>query len=264
MGSSIVEGSFRDPSGFVFRQDGTIYRQVNACYAEDFDHLVASGLYENLTRSGLLIRHREVSIPPPRPETAHRIIRPEAVPFVSYPYEWCFSQLRDAALAHLEVEGRAISFGMTLKDCSAYNILFIDSRPVLIDTLSFERYREGEPWVAYRQFCQHFLSPLALISRTDVRLGQLLRVHIDGIPLDLASRLLPMRTRLSIPLLLHIHLHASFAKRAAVSRKIARKAPPRLSRGSLESLVHGLQAAVDRLRWRPRDSYWVSYLFRSP
>jgi len=258
MGGSLDPGSFRDPSGFVFRRHETIYRQVNASYAEEYEHLVSSGLYEELAQAGLLIPHEEVDTPPPRFDSAYRVIRPEMIPFVSYPYEWCFGQLRDAALAHLEVQRRALAHGMTLKDCSAYNIQFRDGKPVLIDTLSFERYREGEPWVAYRQFCQHFLAPLALMSHTDVRLGRLLRVHVDGIPLDLASRLLPLRTRCSIPLLLHIHLHASYAKRASRSHRGGKRAA-RLSRRSLENLVRSLRTGIGRLRWRPRDSYWAGY-----
>ena len=142
-------------------------------------------------------------------------MQPEIIPFISYAYEWSFSQLQDAALATLAIEKKALEHGMSLKDASAYNIQFRGSRPVLIDTLSFERYREGEPWVAYRQFCQHFLAPLALMSHTDVRLGQLLRVYIDGVPLDLASRLLPGKTKLSLGLATHIHLHAQAQRKYA-------------------------------------------------
>ena len=98
---------------------------------------------------------------------------------------------------------------MTLKDASAYNVQFRGSAaPIFIDTLSFERYRDGEPWVAYRQFCQHFLAPLALIAYRDERLSQLFRVFIDGIPLDLAATLLPGSTRLRPSLAMHVHLHA--------------------------------------------------------
>ncbi len=138
---------------------------------------------------------------PPARSWPGRSSSPELVSFISYPYEWSFSQLKDAALLTLKIQKRAIQHGLSLKDASAYNIQFQHGRPLLIDTLSFEIYPEGQPWVAYRQFCQHFLAPLALMAHVDVRLGQLLRLHIDGIPLDLASRLLPARTRFSIPLL---------------------------------------------------------------
>ena len=97
---------------------------------------------------------------------------------------------------------------MSLKDASAYNIQFINGKPVFIDTLSFERYEPGKPWIGYRQFCQHFVAPLALMQYTDIRLGLLLRIYIDGIPLDLAGALLPKKTWLNAGILIHIHLHA--------------------------------------------------------
>ncbi|MCJ7513764.1 MAG: hypothetical protein MUO23_12440, partial [Anaerolineales bacterium] len=197
--------SFRDPSGYLFERNGKLFRQVNRSYQADFDRLIASGLYAELTGVGLIIPHIESPAAPDEPGLAYRVIEPEPVPFISYPYEWSFGQLQTAALTTLSIQKRALSKGMSLKDSSAYNIQFHHGRPVLIDTLSFETYREGEPWDAYRQFCQHFLAPLALMAHTDIRLGQLLRVYIDGIPLDLASRLLPRKTRFSFSLLTHLH-----------------------------------------------------------
>ena len=184
---SHVPGSFRDPSGFLFYRDGLVYRQVNSVYAELYEQLIGSGLYQALVDARLLIPHEEVEIEPAEPSNAYKIIQPEQLPFISYPYEWSFSQLKDAALTTLEIQKRALEYEMSLKDCSAYNIQFWGGKPVFIDTLSFEAYREGHPWVAYRQFCQHFLAPLALMGANDVRLNQLLRVYIECVPLDLAS-----------------------------------------------------------------------------
>jgi len=195
--SGIVASSFRDPSGFVFWQDGAIYRQINTIYKEDYDRLMTSGLHKALVEEGLIVSHEEVALQSAAPQVAYKVIRPDQVPFISYPYEWSFSQLKGAALATLRIQRKALDFGMSLKDCSAYNMQFMKGKPVFIDTLSFEKYQEGSPWVAYRQFCQHFLAPLALMSHRDSRLGQLLRIHLDGVPLDLASKLLPRRTHFS-------------------------------------------------------------------
>ena len=190
MNDGVLPASFRDPSGFLFRRSGVLYRQVNRRYAEHFEHLMSSGLYDLLVEQGQLIPHEEVEAPgDPGPEH-YRTLCPKLIAFVSYPYEWCFGQLKAAALLTLRVQREALAHGMILKDASCYNVQFHRGRPILIDTLSFERYREGQPWMGYRQFCQHFLAPLALMSRRDVRLGQLLRVHLDGIPLDLAATLL--------------------------------------------------------------------------
>ena len=156
------------------------------------------------------------------PELAYKILKPVELPLISYPYEWSFSQYKDAALATLEIQKRAYAKGFALKDASAYNIQFYEGKPVFIDTLSFETYKEGEPWIAYKQFCQHFLAPLALMSQVDIRLSQLMRVYIDGIPLDLTSKLLPGSTKFNLGLNLHIHTHAS-AQLKYADKPVAKK-----------------------------------------
>lgn len=257
--SQRLHASFRDPSGFLFTRDGTLYRQVNQAYRAHYDLLMGSGLYERLVKAGQLIAHREVDVPPQQPAPAYRVIEPERVAFISYPYEWSFGQLKDAALTTLSIAKKALDAGMALKDASAYNIQFHQGRPVLIDTLSFEAYREGSPWVAYRQFCQHFLAPLALMAHRDVRLSQLLRVYIDGVPLDLASALLPWRTRLNAGIAAHLHLHASAQKRYA-GESVARSAGQRtMSKLSLVGLIESLQSTVRGLKWQPEGTEWGDY-----
>ncbi|HSQ34623.1 MAG TPA: class I SAM-dependent methyltransferase [Candidatus Binatia bacterium] len=252
-----VPGSFRDPNGFVFRHQGRLYRQIGRPYRQEYEQLIGSGLYRELSAGGLLIRHEEVG-----PEHAcspdfHVIIRPALVPFISYPYEWAFGQLRDAALLTLKIQKLALEHGMSLKDASAYNIQYVQGKPLLIDTLSFETYAEGRPWVAYRQFCQHFLAPLALMARRDVRLGQLSRIHLDGVPIDLASRLLPRTTHLRFSLLSHIHLHARSQRHY---RNTALDASRRtLRRFSFLALIDSLESAVAGLRWQPRGTEWADY-----
>ena len=264
--------SFRDPSGFLFRKQGVLYRQINPSYQAEYDHFIQSGLYQRLVEDGLLIPHEEipheevpheavelrpVGLQLAGPEKAYRILRPEKISFIAYPFEWCFSQYREAALATLSVQKIAFEYGMSLKDASAYNIQFHQGRPVLIDTLSFERYQEGRPWDAYRQFCQHFLAPLSLMARRDIRLGQLMRLYIDGLPLDLASGLLPARTRLSFPLLAHIHLHASAQKRYADKAVDVKDRP--VSRTAFQGLVDNLESGVRSLAWSSAGTEWSDY-----
>ena len=251
--------SFRDPDGFLFTRQGVLYRQVNRRGQADYDRLIDSGLYRGLTDAGLLVAHEPVEAEPAQPAIAYRVLRPARVPFVSYPYEWCFGQLKAAARATLEIQKQALAHGLSLKDASAYNIQFVGGRPLLIDTLSFAAYRAGEPWAAYRQFCQHFLAPLALMARRDVRLGQLLRVWIDGLPLDLASRLLPRRTRLHPGLLTHIHLHAS-AQRRYAGRAVRAPQPGRgMGRTAFLGLLDSLESTVRGLRWDPGRTAWAAY-----
>ena len=251
--------SFRDPSGFLFWRDGILLRQINRCYQADYDHLVQSGLCQELQARSLLVGHHEVDDAPARGDVAWKVIRPERVGFISYPYEWCFSQLKDAALLTLQLQKTAMQFGMTLKDASAYNVQFVGGRPVFIDTLSFERRKSGEPWVAYRQFCQHFLAPLLLMAKVDVRLGLLSRVHIDGVPLDLASRLLPKRSWVAPSTLMHVHLHARAQAKYSDAGRGGNVRQASVSDTGLKGIIDSLESCIAALQWRPDGTEWGDY-----
>ena len=252
--------SFRDPSGFLFYRDGTLYRQVNQGYRPHYDCLMSSGLYDSLTAKKLMIPHEEANLTlAPESELAYQILQPERVDFISYPYEWSFLMLRSAALTTLRLAREGLDHGMILKDASAYNLQFHQGSWQLIDTLSFEVYQEGVPWVAYKQFCQHFLGPLALMAYRDQRLNLMSRLFIDGVPLDVVSNLLPFRSRLRFGLLTHIHLHARSQKRyadQAVSREEVRG---RVSHKALVSLLDSLRNTVKSLSIRIGKTEWAHY-----
>ena len=258
MSDRVLPASFRDPSGFVFQRNGILFRQINQSYREEYERFMSCGLYRILTEKGLLVPHVEVAEPPPRAELAYKVIRPEPVAFVSYPYEWCFSQLKDAALATLQIQKLAMKHGMALKDASAFNILFSGSRPVFIDTLSFDDYSEGKPWIAYRQFCQHFFAPLVLAGMKDSRLIRLLSLFTDGIPLDLASRLLPNRSSLKMSVLTHIHLHSKAQDRYQDRRQ--KPAPKRgVSKMGLLGIIDNLESAIKRMTLKRKKTVWGDY-----
>jgi len=254
-----VASSFRDPTGFLYTDNGILYRQINPSGYKDYFFLQTSGLYQELTAAELLIPHEEISEYDQNSPPDQIVIKPEKVGFISFPYEWSFSQLKNAAQLTLLIQKIALQKGMSLKDCSAYNVQFFHGKPIFIDTLSFEHYREGEPWAAYRQFCQHFLAPLALMAYTDVRLSQLLRIYIDGIPLDLASKLLPKKTNLNFSLNMHIHLHAKSQGRYSereIDRGLDRK---QMQKHQLLGLVENLASGVNKLTWKPDQTVWADY-----
>lgn len=249
----------RDPAGFVYQREGQLLRQVNASYRTSFERVLASGVLDELHGAGLLIPHEVAPIDLAATRDAWQVLRPERVAFISYPYEWSFSQLRDAALLTLDVQRRALARGMTLRDASAYNVQFHRGRPVFIDTLSFGPHEEGRPWVAYRQFCEHFLAPLALMSRRDVRLGRLHAEFADGVPLDLASRLLGSSSWVRPSLLLHVHLHARAQSRYADAAARPRSGATRLTRSAVLRLVEQLRQTIETLRWEPAGTPWAEY-----
>jgi hypothetical protein len=260
MGGKIISSSFRDASGFIFTSNNILYRQINKNYKKSYDFLLNSGLFEKLTNEKLLINSEEVSIQPFNKNTNYKIIKPKFIPFISYPYEWCFSQLKDAALLTLKIQEISLKFNMTLKDSSAYNIQFLNGRPIFIDTLSFEKYNEGDPWIAYKQFCSHFLSPLLLMYYKDINLNKLLKLYIDGIPLELTSKLLPLKSRFSFSILSHIHLHAKSQKhyenKLSQVKKISRL---KLSMFQLLAITNDLASIIKKLKWKPRGTQWANY-----
>lgn len=259
-----VEASFRDSSGFVFKKNNIFYRQINHSYAQAYDTLLSSGLYEALTAKEWLIKHEELSGSnnEKQPLPYYKIIQPEQLDFISYPSGWTFGMLKDAALLTLKIQKTALKHGMTLKDASAYNIQFRGSQPIFIDTLSFDIYTEGGIWQAYSQFCRHFLAPLALMAYQDVSLNRLLVVHLDGIPLDLASKLLPYRTRFNLNLYLHIHLQARLQGKYQ-QQQPKNNASKQLSTPKLLQLIESLESAIKKLEWKQRGTEWHDYYEKS-
>jgi hypothetical protein len=245
----------------MYRRDGVLLRQVNRVAAEEWMAVEASGLFTRLQTVGLLVPH-EIADPAlaADPERALVVIRPEPVPFISYPYEWTFGQLKAAALLTLQLQERAMAAGFELRDASAYNVQLLRGRPVFIDTLSFRRAQPGAPWIAYRQFCEHFLAPLALMARRDIRLGGMLRDHLDGIPLDLAAALLPGRSRLSLGLGSHVHLHARAQRRHADRPDSAAQASARtMSPTRQAALLDSLRRVIEGFSWTPAGTEWADY-----
>jgi len=260
LGAEVVSGSFRDPSGFLFHADGVLYRQVNKSYSADYDMLMSSGLYEALTNAGKLVPHQEASGVASVTSDAYRIIKPQLIPFVSYPYEWSFSQLKDAALLTLDLQEEALKRGMSLKDASAFNVQFLGSKPIFIDTPSFERYVEGTPWVGYQQFCQHFVAPLALLSQCDIHLRSLSLSFLHGVPLSLASALLPKSSWFKFSHLIHIHLHARSQSKYADAAGGGKSSPARpLNRTALLGILDSLRSSVQKLTWTPGGTEWADY-----
>jgi len=249
--------SFRDPSGIVFDDDGVIYRQINNTYKPHYDFLMNSGLYESLAKKNLIIKHATVDKDGIDGDK-YLVIHPEKIPFISYPYEWPFAAYKDAALAVLRIQETALTYGMTLKDASAYNMQFLNGSPVLIDTLSFEIYQEKRPWEAYGQFCRHFLAPLLLMAHVDIRLCRLMQNYIDGIPLDMTDNILKHRGGFSA--WQHITLHGkSIAKYENLDFERKNKSNIKINKSLQLAMVQSLSRAIAKLKPKNDKSEWGDY-----
>jgi len=249
--------SFRDNSGVVFKKDGYLLRQVNLSYKNDYDFLMCSGLYQELVDKGLLLPHKEVQQEPFNKNFCYKILMPYQLPFISYPFEWCFSQIKDAALLYLKIQKIAMKFGMSLKDASIYNIQFLKGQPVYIDTLSFEIYKKGDIFKPYKQFCQHFVAPLALMKYSSLSLNKLLVSYIDGVPLSIASSILPLKSFANLYLFIHIYLHAKAQKLHKKYFKV--KSSSTYSKSNLCALIDSLESTIKSIKEPPVQSSWCDY-----
>lgn len=256
-------GSFRDPAGRVVIENGRIVRHVDASYARHYDAFHASPLSRRLRDRGWLIDYEEID---PGVDGPYKKLECERIPFVSYPYEWSFSQLKDAALLTLQIQTALLEKGFVLKDATPFNVQFRGTSPVFIDLLSFEVRREGDPWIAYRQFCESFLAPLLLMAHVDPAMADLLRTHLDGVPLSLCSKLLPLTVKIRPLIFLHVVLHSKMGRSRDVARPVD-EAEAEAGAGSgreigtesLLSIARQLSSVVRKIRPSSGRSFWSSY-----
>jgi hypothetical protein len=247
--------SYRDPSGFVFHYNHEVYRQVNNSFKEHYDFFISSGLYKSFVEKKMLIEHSEMPDDFIAAKDKYKILKPEQLSFISYAGEWCFGMLKDAALLTIRITKESLNRSMVLKDATPYNIQWQNGRLVFIDTLSFEKYEEGKPWIAYRQFCENFLGPLLLMRYSNRSLHGLQIAYPAGIPLQIIQSLLPWRSKLNMMAYLHIHLHAKLAGKS--KGKDEKQAT--ISSKKLLALFNSLENLVQSLHLKETVTEWSGY-----
>ena len=60
----------------------------------------SGGLYAELSSRKLLIPHDEMPDSMKESDEEYKVIRPELIPFISYPYEWSSSDVQGCCLAY--------------------------------------------------------------------------------------------------------------------------------------------------------------------
>jgi SAM-dependent methyltransferase len=255
-------GSFRDPMSRVFVDGDGVWRGLSAAALADYETLAESAFFRDATERGDIVgteRVDDVDLPG---EWA-AVLRHDRVGVLSYPYEWPFEMLRDAALLQLTLTRAALAEKLITKDASAYNVQFVGTKPVFIDIGSFERLRGGEPWPGYRQFCELFLNPLLVQALRDVPFQPLLRGNIHGISPSIAADLLRGEGRFTKGVFTHVKLHARAERRYADADR-DRDVKAELQRagfgpGLIDAQLKNLEKAITSLRWSKQDSTWSDY-----
>ena len=252
-----ISSSYRDPSGFIFEFNSLYYRCIKISYKKEYDFLMSSGLYQELSSKKLMVRHEEIILPVQAEKDTYKIIIPEQILFISYPFEWSFEQWKDILQVFLEINRICISYGMILKDATPFNFTFHNGYPIFIDTLSFSFFSEETSLIFYKQFCESMLGPIVLIHYNGSIWSRLFASSINGYPLAFISRQLDYKTYLNPIVLVHIHLHARYTN----NKLKIKKKKNGMSKVKVLFLLDSIKEAVKT--WQPviqnKNNEWKNY-----
>jgi hypothetical protein len=261
-------GSFRDPASTVFYAGGDVLRGLDASAAADWAAMTKAPFFGKAMAEGRVVptealTDAQAKKVTPKGRDWSLVLKHERVPFISYPYEWTFSQLQDAALLHLDLLVEALDADLTMKDGYAYNVQFHGSRPTFIDTPSFTR-STGGPWPGYRQFCRTFLFPLMLTAHKNVSFRPMLRGQVDGIEPKQMRGMLSARDALKPGVLRNVMLHSAVDARATAGNKGSRAVGEELKDAGFSSEIakagaKSLRKLVAGLTWEAGDTIWKNY-----
>lgn len=248
-------GSFRDPASRVFLAEDHVVRTLDERGLEAWRALARSGFFSKAVGDGRLIESIEIE----EPLDGRTALRHPLLPVISYPYEWTFSMLKDAAILQLDLLAEALGDGLTIKDATPFNIQFSAGKPVFIDVGSFEPYREGEPWIGYRQFTRQFLFPLMLRAWVGIPHQIWLRGDMEGPTAEQMKQILSTGKRMKPSALLHVSLQARMEEKMsgeAVRRDLAEAG---FNADMILANVRKLRSLIESLKWDPDSEGWSDY-----
>ena len=262
-GLNLEAGSYRDRNGSVFYQNGEVFRGISARALANWKRLIDTRFFQDFTARGSIVRTERVSQPiaGKGADAWPAVLRHAPIRFVSYPYEWTFGMLKDAALLHLDLMLAALDKGFILKDSSPYNVQWRGAQPVFIDIPSFEVLEEGQPWVGYRQFCELFLYPLMLQAYKGIDFRPWLRGSLDGISAGSLRPLLSLRDLMRPGVMMHVVAQNALQRRYSGKEQNVRKtlAQAGFNKTLIARNVQNLRAIISRMTPGGSKTAWSDY-----
>ncbi len=256
-------GSFRDPTGNIFYDDGRVYRLINNFGLNQYNSLKNSNIIQESIDRNFLIPSKEVELKNLTNDIFKDkiIIEHQKINYISYPYEWSFDQLKDAAIHHLNFHEFLLQNNFTLTDASAYNIQFSGTKIYFIDLLSLKKYEEGDYWVAHKQFCENFLNPLILKSKRNVDFNNWFRGNLEGIKTKDLSSVLSFKDKFSLNMLTHVVLLNYFDQRVLGKKKmdLNKIKNKRLSKKAFLLILRNLKKFIIKLKLKKSKTVWDDY-----
>lgn len=256
-------GSFRDPAGKIFYKNGKVYRKLSETGAKRFDYLKKDNLLEELIKKEFIVKTSETDGRQIDDKfKGEKILEHEKIDFISYPFEWTFNQLKDAALFHLDFQIYLLNKNAKLIDASAYNIQFKDNKPIFIDVLSIDEYKDGEFWYAHKQFCENFFNPLLLSSRKGVSFNNWFRGNLEGIQTSDLNSLLNFFDFTSPSVFINVFMMNKLDERSKINPKKASdkvKFSKKFSKKSFINLLSQMRNFISKLKSKKKISDWDTY-----
>ena len=261
---SAEPSSFRDNLGNIFYFENKVIRTINKIGKKNFEFILDKKILEDSISNNFLINTKIVRKDdlPNFFSKFEYVVESDFIPYISYPYEWSFEQLKYAAICHLDFQIFLFEKDAVLRDASAYNIQFIGSKPVFIDLLSIKEYEDGEHWFGYKQFCDNFLNPLLLGSIKGIQHNGWFRGNFEGIQTVELNKLLNLWDKLSLRIFSHVHLQAkSITQSIESSNKISKKfhSINKLSKNSYISIIKQLRDWISNLSFKKETTVWQNY-----
>ena len=257
------EGSFRDPAGKIFYHSDKVFRSINISGKERLKFLLKDDLFKKIQDEGYLVKSEildEDSLNKLGFQKNELIINHQKIPYLAYPYEWSFSQLKAAALHHLDFHIYLLDHNATLIDASAYNIQFIGSKPLFIDILSIKEYEDGEYWKGHKQFCENFLNPLLLSSIKGVQFNNWFKGNLEGINTNDLNNILNFFDKFSYNVFVHVYLLNKFEnKYKNQDKKIDFTLNRKFPKKNLISLLKQLKRFILKLKPKKITTVWENY-----
>lgn len=252
--SSKHPASYRDPSGYVYQHEGIFYRFVRNTYQKHYDFANFNNIYKKAIEKNLLLNFREINEKHINDETFYKTLLPDQITFENYPWEWSFDQFKDAAISTLALCKLSIENGMILKDATPLNVRLISGKMKWIDHLSFEIYKNGDTWIAYRQFCEMFLNPLLIASYCGLEIHRLLMAYPEGLTAQTTAQLLPFHCRFKLHIQLHVFLQAKIQNNAKEKRS-----DKDFSAEKIKRILDSLSECINSLRTQKSHVKWSNY-----
>ena len=257
-------GSLHDPTSRVYSNGDSILRGLSESSADGVRSLMDAPFFARRVADGSLIDAKFEDVSDSGLEEWSHLVSHRRLPVISWPHEWSFSMLQDAALLQLDISLDALASGISLKDGTPYNVQFEGSKPIFIDVGSFDRVTTPKPWLGYRQYCDMFLDPLLVQAYTGLPARGVLRGSVRGLPAEITRKLLPSRAKFRWGVFTNVILHAWFSRRhkdddSDVVTDISKAGfSPAIAKAQLQKL----RKLVASLEWESGASVWSGYTDR--